>query len=215
MIGSVGFVWGAIFGSEMASYMPFFATGYIIWTLVSGALTEGCIVFIQAGGLIKSTTAPLLTHVYRMLARHIIVFAHNIVLIALLWTIIRWPVGWSFLLFVPGLAIVIVALSGGILTLGILCTRFRDIQQIIGAALQLLFLLTPIIWTPDSLRGKPLSFLMDFNPMYQVIEVARGPVLGHAPDVVVWVAAICTALISLLIGLAMYGRFSHRVAYWL
>jgi ABC-2 type transport system permease protein len=215
VIGSVGLVWGAIFGSEMSSYMPFFAAGYILWTLIGGALTEGCIVFIQAGGLIKSTTAPLLTHVYRMLTRHIIVFAHNVVLIAFLWAIIQWPIGWSFLLVVPGLAIVTTALVGAILTLGILCTRFRDIQQIIGAALQLVFLLTPIIWTPDSLRGKPLSFLIDFNPMYNVIEVARGPVLGHPPDMVVWLAAICSALISVLIGVVMYGRFYHRVAYWL
>jgi ABC-type polysaccharide/polyol phosphate export permease len=215
VVGSVGLVWGAIFGSEMSYYMPFFATGYILWTLISGALTEGCVVFIQAGGLIKSTTTPLLTHVYRMLARQIIMFAHNSVLIVLLWVIIRWPVGWSFLLFLPGLAIVTVALAGAIVTLGILCTRFRDIQQIIGAVLQLLFLLTPIIWPPDSLRGKPLSFLVDFNPMYHVVEVARGPVLGHAPDALVWLAAICSALISVSIGLAMYGRFWHRVAYWL
>src|SRR5262245_20240699 len=98
VIGSVGLVWGAIFGSDMSTYMRYFATGYIIWTLISGALTEGCIVFIQAGGVIKSTTTPLLTHMYRMLARHIIVFAHNIVLVALLWGILRWPVGWSLLL---------------------------------------------------------------------------------------------------------------------
>lgn len=215
VIGSVGLVWGAIFGSDMSSYMPFFASGYIIWALISGTLTEGCNVFSSAGGLIKSTATPLLVHLYRMLARQMIVFAHNVVLIGLLWAAFRWHAGWDLLLVLPGIVIVIIALVGAILTLGILCTRFRDIQQIMGAALQLLFLLTPIVWKPDSLRGKPVSFLMDFNPMYQLIEVVRGPILGQAPYPVVWLAAACSAVVSLSIGLAMYGRFRHRVAYWL
>src|SRR5271168_5078416 len=35
MIGSVGLVFGSIFGDEMSSYLPFFASGVIIWTLIS------------------------------------------------------------------------------------------------------------------------------------------------------------------------------------
>lgn len=215
IIGSVGLVWGAIFGSEMSTYMPFFATGYILWTMISASLIEGCNVFLQSAGLIKSTATPLLVHVYRMLARQFIVFAHNAVLIVLLWGLFRWHIGGSLLLAIPGLLLVIGALVGAILTLGVLCTRFRDIQQIIGALLQLLFLLTPIIWQPNSLRGKSTSLLMDFNPLYHLIEVVRGPLLGHPPSGWVWLGATCSALLALLLGIAVFGRFRHRVAYWL
>ena len=215
MIGSVGILYGGIFGSELSHYIPFFAAGIIIWTFISGMVTEGCNVFVNAGGLIKSVPAPLVLHVYRMLTRQLIVLAHNAVLIVLLWLIFRWPIGQASLLCIPGLFLVIFAVTGATLTLGILCTRFRDIPQIIGAILQLLFLMTPLVWMPQSLRGKAASWLMDFNPLYHLVEVVRGPILGQTPELGVWIAASFYAFASLLMGLAVYGRFSHRIAYWL
>ena len=215
IIGSVGLVFGTVFGSDMSTYMPFFASGFILWAFISGSLTEGCNVFTQASGLIKSMPTPLMIHVYRMMGRQVIVLAHNAVLIGLLWLVFQWPVDWSFLLVAPGLAIVYMTLTGAVLTLGVLCARFRDIPQVINAALQLLFLLTPIIWMPNILRGKATSYLMDFNPLYYLIEVVRAPILGQAPHSLVWLVAAGSAAVSLSVGYAMYGRFSHRVAYWL
>jgi lipopolysaccharide transport system permease protein len=215
MIGTVGLVFGGIFGSDLKTYMPFFATGMILWTLISTTTVEGCIVFTQSGALIKSTITPLMTYVFRMMARQLIVFGHNLAVVALVWLIFRWPIDFSILLVVPGLLIVIVTLAGVVLTLGVLCTRFRDIQQIIGAALQLLFFLTPIIWMPGSLRGKRTAILMDFNPLYYLVDVVRGPILGHVPSLLEWSMATGTALIVLLIGYTMFGKFSHRIAFWL
>lgn len=215
MIGSVGLVWGAIFSMDLATYMPYFAIGIILWTLISGSLIEGCNVFPLAGGLIKSVPASLMIYVHRMLARQIIILAHNAVLILLLWLVFRWPIGWSALLAMPGLIIVMLTLKGGVLALGILCTRFRDVPQIIAAILQLLFLLTPIMWTLDSIRGKAVSFILDFNPFYYLIEVVREPLLGHVPDAYIWLVAVIFSIISVLVGHALYGRFHHRVAYWL
>lgn len=214
-IGSVGLVWGGIFGTEMSTYMPFFAAGYVLWTLISGAMNEGCLVFIQALGLIKSTTTPLLVHIFRMLARQFIVFAHNLIIIALLWLIFQWPLGWHLLLLIPGLALLAAALLGSVLMLGVLCTRFRDVQQIIAAMLQLLFLLTPIMWKPQLLAGKRAALLMDFNPLFYMIDVVRAPMLGQVPSLSTWIGAFITAAVSLTLGLAIYGRFRYRIAYWL
>jgi len=215
MIGSVGLAWATIFNVDLSTYMPFFATGIILWTLISGSLTEACNVFTQAGGLIKSLPTPLIVHVYRMLARHFIILGHNAVLIAILWLIFQWSIGWSGFLAALGLAINITALIGVTLILGILCARFRDVPQIITAILQLLFLLTPIMWTPDSVRGKTASILIDVNPFYYLLEVFRGPLLGEPPALIVWLIAIGCALVSVLVGHTLYARFQHRIAYWL
>jgi ABC-type polysaccharide/polyol phosphate export permease len=215
MIGSVGLVWGAIFGSEMQNYLPYFGTGVIIWALISASLNDGCNVFTDAGRLIKSVPTPMITHVHRMMARQLIVLAHNALLIVIIWLIFKWPIGWSTLLVVPGLIIVLIALIGAILAFGVLCTRYRDVPQIIGSVLQLLFLLTPIMWMPESLRGKSVSFLLDYNPFYYLVAIVREPLLGREPDAYIWLVACGIALISFLTGHVFYGRFRHRIAYWL
>jgi ABC-type polysaccharide/polyol phosphate export permease len=81
--------------------------------------------------------------------------------------------------------------------------------------LQLLFLLTPIMWMPESVRGKAVSFLLDFNPFYYLLVIVREPLLGHPPDVFIWLIAGAISLTSFLAGHVLYGRFRHRVAYWL
>jgi ABC-type polysaccharide/polyol phosphate export permease len=216
MIGSVGLVFGSIFGGDMSKYMPFFATGSIIWAFISSSLVEGCNIFTQppASGLIKSIPSPLVLHIYRMLARQTIVLAHNVTLIVLLWAIFRWDFGPGILLAIPGLVIIAVALAGASLVLGVLCARFRDIQQIVATLLQLLFLVTPIVWMPNALRGAR-HFLLSGNPLYHLIEVVRGPVLGELPPVETWLIAIFAAALSFVGGLALYSRFRHRVPYWL
>lgn len=215
MIGSVGLVFGSIFGDEMSSYLPFFAVGMIIWNLISNSLTEGGNVFLQAGGLIKSIPAPLALHVFRMQWRLLIAFAHNAVLVAVLWAIFRWPIDWSVLLVVPGLVVLNVALFGIALTLGIVCTRFRDIPPIIQAVTQLLFLLAPIVWKPTSSRAEHLGVLLYWNPFYYLIDVVRGPLLGEPPALRLWLGAVVASGLALGAGFALYARFRHRVAYWL
>jgi ABC-type polysaccharide/polyol phosphate export permease len=215
MIGSVGVVFGSIFGDEMSSYLPFFASGVIIWTLISSGLIEGCNVFVQAGGLIKSITIPLVLHIYRMQWRLLAVLAHNAVIIAVVWAIFRWRIDWQIILALPGLVLVNVALFGTALSLGILCTRFRDIPQIIQAVIQILFLLVPIVWKPTSERAAHLGVLLYCNPFYYLIEVVRGPLLGQPPGPLVWLGAIASASVSIGVGVLLYGKFRHRVAYWL
>jgi ABC-type polysaccharide/polyol phosphate export permease len=56
---------------------------------------------------------------------------------------------------------------------------------------------------------------MDFNPLFYMIQVVRGPLLGHPPEWGIWLGALVSAAASLTLGLAIYGRFRHRVAFWL
>lgn len=215
MIASVGVVYSGIFGNALPTYLPFFAAGTVLWTFIGGALTESCNVFVHAGGLIKSVPTPLALHIYRMLARHLIVLAHNAVVIAALWLYFRWPVGAELLLVLPGLALVIVGLAGAMTAIGIVCTRFRDMPQLITSLLQLAFLLTPIIWPPESVRGKAAAIVMHANPLYYFIEIVRAPLLGKPAEPFDWLMAALFASVTVLLGLALYSRFRGRIAYWL
>jgi ABC-type polysaccharide/polyol phosphate export permease len=215
-IFSVGILYGTILGSgDLSQYLPYFAIGMIIWAYLSSTMIMGCLVFIQAGSIIKAMPVPLVLHVYRMLAGAIIVLAHNALLIVLLWLLFRWPIGWVTLLALPGLALDTIALFGITLTFSIVCTRFRDLHQIISNILQLLFFVTPIIWAPASLRGEKLQFVLYLNPLYYLVEVVRKPLLGVLPNVTIWAVAGSIALASLVIGTTFYVRFRHRVAFWL
>ena len=215
MVCSVGIVYAGLFGNEITHYLPFLATGIIVWTYISTCIIDGCNVFITAAGFIKSVPLPLASHVFRALACNALILAHNAVLIIFLWMILGWSIGFDAILAVLGLLIDTVALVGIALTLGILSARFRDIPPLIAALVQLLFLLTPIMWMPSALKSPALSLVIELNPIYYLIEVVRGPLLGQTPPPKIWLIAILLAVACLATGVALYSKLRHRVAYWL
>ena len=53
LVAVLSILYGALLKVEIADYAPFLALGFIVWTLVSGFINEGCIAFTDAGGIIK------------------------------------------------------------------------------------------------------------------------------------------------------------------
>jgi ABC-type polysaccharide/polyol phosphate export permease len=212
---SVGLLFGTLFGNDLSQYLPYFAIGLIVWTFISQCLIEGGLVYVQSAGYIKSTPVPLPLHVYRLLGRQLILLGHNAVLPLGLWLIFQWQLGVVALLSLLGLAIGVVALFGAMLALSIVCTRYRDLHQIVSALMSLLFLLTPIIWMPGSVRSPGLDVVVYANPFHHLVEIVRQPLLGTVPDLASWVTAAAVALIALVAGIAIHARLKHRVVYWL
>lgn len=214
-VGAIGTLYGGIFGNDLSEYMPHFAIGLILWTFISAIITDGCNVFILSAGLIKSVPTPLPLHVLRMMSRHAVVLAHNAAIVVVLWMIFQWPIGLHTLLALVGLVLVLATTLGAVLLLSVVCVRFRDVPQIVGAVLQLLFLLSPIVWMPQALRGRAASSIITYNPVHYMLETVRGPLLGHEPAFSTWLLASAVAAVSLFLGMVFFGRFKHRVAYWL
>jgi lipopolysaccharide transport system permease protein len=157
--------------------------------------------------------APVV-HIYRMLARQLIVLAHNLTLVIVIWFLFPWPLTLAPLLILPGLAINIIAVFGAVLALSIVAARFRDIHLIVATLLQLLFLITPIIWDTKGLRGSNLRFVADLNPIYHLIEVVRRPILGEVPSLSSWLFSGITAIVCMVVGCMFYARYRYRVPFW-
>jgi ABC-type polysaccharide/polyol phosphate export permease len=211
---SVGILYGGLFGNELSQYLPYFAAGLITWTFTGATLNEGCSTFLGAAAIIRAVPVAPVVHVFRMLARQLIMLAHNLALMVVLWLLFQWPLGWSFILIVPGLALNILAVFGAVLALSIIAARFRDIQLIVATVLQLVFLLTPIMWDSKSLRGIAVTYVVDLNPIYHLIEVVRRPLLGETPMAMSWLASSMTAAVCLAMGSLFYARYRHRIAFW-
>lgn len=210
---AIGVLYAGLFHQDVSSYIPSLAIGMIVWNFFATGVTEGCSVFISAAGFIKAYTIPLPIYVMRLLWRNVIIFFHNFLIIAVVWAVFRWHLSWLLLLSLIGYIVMIVLVGGIALLFGVLCTRYRDIPQIVASVLQLLFFVTPIMWLPGALGSH--RWFADFNPLFSVIEIIRAPLLSQAPEPRQWLIALGCALLSLICATTFYNRYGHRVAYWL
>lgn len=215
MIGTIGVVFGQIFNSPMDEYLPFLAVGMILWGFISTVVTEGCVSFIAAEGIIRQLPIPLFVHVLRIVWRNFIILCHNLIILPLVFMATDKSLDWVIFLSIPGLLILTLNLVWVVLLLGVLCARYRDLSQIVGSILQIAFYLTPIMWVPSLLPERAGLILLSGNPIFHLMEVVRAPLLGAAPSIENWVFSSLLAIVGWSVTLIMYGLYKRRIAYWL
>ncbi|MBA2653384.1 MAG: ABC transporter permease [Tatlockia sp.] len=215
MIGTIGVVFGQIFNSSLREFLPFLSIGIILWSFISAIITEGCLGFIAAEGIIKQLPLPLFVHILRMIWRNLLILGHNIVIFPLVLLVVGKPLHWVALLAIPGFFLALINLTWVALLLATICTRYRDFSQIITSMLQIIFYLTPIMWMPSLMPLRKHFYFLDLNPVYHLIETVRAPLLGQAPSLANWMVSIILALVGWCITLEIYSRYKRRIAYWL
>ena len=215
MVGVIGLVFGQIFRTLQADYLPFLAAGLMLWAFMATVLNEGCLAFIAAEGIIRQLPVPLGVHLLRVIWRNVLILAHNAVVFPLVLLAVGKAPGWPVLLCLPGLVLLTLNLGWLALLLATFCARYRDLPQIVSNFLQVVFYLTPVIWMPALLPDRAAVYLLDLNPAYHLLEIVRQPLLGRSPDAMSWGACALVAVVGWAFALAVFARFRYRVAYWL
>jgi lipopolysaccharide transport system permease protein len=212
MVGSLGLLYSALFHMSLREYLPFLATSQVLWAFLATLVAESCAAFTESEPVIRSMRMPFFLFAIRILVRNILVLAHNIfVIIVVFALLVVWP-GWVGLLALPALPLWIIDGLAMCLLLGGICARFRDILPIVNSVMQIAFFLSPVIWKPEQL-GDGAKWL-PFNPFYDMLEIVRGPMLGEVPSLLVWVGAVGYS--AALCGLAwlFFSRARGRIAFW-
>jgi lipopolysaccharide transport system permease protein len=209
----LGVIYSHIFKIELKTYLPYLSLGYILWGFIAQTTGESSISFQESERIIRQIRLPYSIYVFRVVWRNFIVFLHTIVIFIPVALIYDVRPGFTALLVVPGLVLVYINQAWVTLSLAILCTRYRDVQQIVTTGIQIMLFATPIMW-PISALG-PASIIAHVNPLYHLIEVVRAPMLGNAPSMLSWIAAVACAIGGWAIAVLLLRRATRRLVFWL
>jgi ABC-2 type transport system permease protein len=212
MVAGLAYLYGGLFGKNTTGYLPYVATGMIVFSLISSVAAEGATVFIGSSKLILQLKAPLSVYVYQMIWRNLLIFAHNISIYVIVLVFVRVDLGWNFFLAFVGLFLLMLNAVWVSVTLGALSARFRDVPPIVSSILQVAFFMTPIFWLPSAIPDRAL--FIQLNPFYYLVEVVRAPLLGQTPSLDVWLIVIGMNCAGALVAIFFFARYRERVAYW-
>src|SRR5215471_14346560 len=90
MVASLGLVWSTLWKTPIADLMPFIAISLTVWTLISGTLGEATTAFVSTGPIFLNQGMSFSTAIYALVYRHLIIFLHNLPIIAI--TVLLFPV---------------------------------------------------------------------------------------------------------------------------
>jgi ABC-2 type transport system permease protein len=214
---AMGGLYSKLFHLQLAVHLPYVTLGLIIWNLLNAAILEGADVFVANEGLIKQLPTPLSLHVYRLVWRQIILFAHNIVIYIPIAIIFPKPWSWADLSVLLALGLIVLNAVWVALCFGILATRYRDIGPLLFSVVQLLFLMTPIIWNYDTLKQQNATRWMtvvEFNPLLHYLDIVRAPLLGAHQEPRHWAVVLALTVIGWGFAAFAMRQYRGRVAYW-
>jgi len=209
----LGVIYSKLFHQDIARFLPYVATGLIVWNFIAGTTTEACSVFIENAGIIRQIRLPYSIYAVRMVWRALIVFLHNVALIVPIGLLFHLDFGFATLVVLPGLLFVILNQIWAAIVIGIVATRFRDITQLVATGIQILMFVTPIMWPVSAISDAKL--IAEINPFYHLIELVRAPLLGQVTEPLSWVVVFAMCLGGYALAALLLSRAHQRLVYWL
>lgn len=213
-VGGIGTVYAGLFHVDVRTFLPYLAVNMTVWSLLSGTVLEGASTFVEAANYLKQDSLPKTVFTMRILMRNLIAFAHNLIIIPIvyiLFLVLPSPVAF---LAIPGLCVVLIAAFFYILALGTICARYRDLGQIVTNLMQLAFFVTPIMWRLDQL-GPRSAYVLWFNPFASLLQIVSEPMQGHVPALSTYGIAFAYVTLLALVSWTLFARFRARIVYWL
>jgi ABC-2 type transport system permease protein len=214
---AMGLLYSKLFNLEISEHLPYVTVGLIIWNMINAAILDGSEVFIANEGLIKQLPTPLSVHVYRLVWRQMILFAHNIVIFVIIAMIYPKPWSWADLTVLPALVLIMLNCVWVAFCFGILATRYRDIAPLLTSLVQLLFFVTPIIWNADMLERQGAGNwwrIIELNPLLHYLDILRAPLLGAPQEPRHWFVVIGLTIVGWCAAALALRQYRARVPYW-
>ena len=215
----LSFVMGRMFKMEMHYFAPYIFSGMIMWELMLASVMAGCTTLVNSGAYIHLFNHPMAIYSLRSVLALFVNFLYAMIGL-ILWCVIAMP--WKITpsparIAAPGeyawISFIVLPVSCFILFTwcwagATICSfsgvRFHDLPQFLVLLMQALWFVSPVYFPLDLFRNGKMTFLLDYNPVYHILELFRAPLLdGNFPASVHWEWSIWTMII--LWGLAIFS----------
>lgn len=213
----LAFIMGHFFHAPMNDYAPFIFSGLIFWEFITASAVTGCMSFLNAEGYIKQFRHPLM--IYPL--RHVIPAMINLLCAfggLLAWILLWKPAnfGWNWL-SLPLAFPLIFFFAWPICTItAFIGIRFRDFSQLILILLQIVYYVSPIFFLPKLFISANLGYVIDYNPIYHLLNLFRMPLLeGRLPAASDYLYVMGTITLLWLIVAYLVRRHENKVIFYL
>jgi lipopolysaccharide transport system permease protein len=210
-------VFGRIFKTDITAYAPYILSGMIVWEYITSTAISGSLAFVQADAYIKQCRHPLAIYTLRTALTNLIVM--SLASISLFgWVVVIFPqninLSWmSLLLSYPLLLLIAWPLAT---ILAYMTSRFRDIPHALGLVFQCVWFISPIYFEEKIFLSSNLRFLIDYNPVFHLLELFRAPLLRGVPPSLTNVSFCLVSIVILgLLSWMVGSQYERKVIFYL
>jgi len=190
--------------------VAFLALGFWPWFAFSEAVARATTTLPDNAALIAKVALPREALVLARVLAPFVLHGVGFVVILALMPLFGVELEWSGLWLVPLLWLPLLAMAIGIgLIVAAVQVFVRDLAQVVGHVLQLMFFLTPILYSRDIV---PLWLrpVLDANPLTGIVTAMRAALLGGEFPLTPLLVSLGAAVLSMLLGAWLFRRLDPQ-----
>jgi ABC-type polysaccharide/polyol phosphate export permease len=210
-------VFATIFQFDVRNYAPFVLAGLVLWNFIVAVTSGGCQCFFQGEPYIRQHPAPLAIYPLRTTLGAGIHFLLGMVVVLLLaWGLRGFSNLPALVSLVPTILLLFIFGWSLAVCAGVINVMFQDTQHLVEVALQVVFYVTPIIYTASLLRDRHLAWAVGLNPLAAFLDLIRGAVLdGSFPLPQSFAVAGVTTAVAAAVAILILDRMERRIIFYL
>ena len=201
-----------ILKNPQENYAIFICCGLIPWTFFSSAITRAAFTMVENGNIIKKVYFPREILPISIVTSEAVNFLISTIIIIAF--VVFGGLGISkYIIFYP-----IVLLAQYILLIAIalivssISVYVRDLQHLIGVAMQLLFYATPIVYSAEAIPEN-FKWILNINPMTYIINSYRDIFYNQTMiDIVPLLILIAVSIVACVIGYIIFNKLQKGFA---
>ena len=215
------FVFSVVFRPDarggMTPYALFLVSGLFPWIWISASTLEGSMSLLANSGLIRKAVFPAeLLPMVSVLSNLVhLLFALPIVIVALVaGRILGYQVGGLSLVALPAILLLHLPMVSGLaLGASALTVHFKDVRDLLANLLTLMFFLTPILYSLDTIRHlAPVWWAVRLNPFTPFILAYQSVLFrGELPDPLLWTQMALVSLVAWTLGAGLFERLRETL----
>jgi len=208
------FLFSGILNVPSERIIPNLAIGMLVWRLLAGVIKGSCNAITSHKANFEQGYFPLFTPVLSTIVYHSFSFVHALLPMIVISFYFSAPNFLNIWLVIPGLILIFFAAIPVGYILSVICTRHRDLANLIHAVMGVLFFLTPVIWVPEMATGFR-EWVLFLNPFYHFMELVRDPLVNQPIELLNWIVSLAIGLAAWCISYILFNFYGRRVLIWL
>ena len=204
------FVFTKIFKSTIPDYPLFLLSGIISYAFFQDVTFSGMSSLGSKSGIMKKIYFPRSIIIFASSATCILSYAINLAVLLVLVLIMKGVTPLVLLIPIPVVCLVMFSMGVSFL-LATLYAYFRDMGQIWGVLVLVIFWLSPIVFNVETLPA-PISTFVYFNPLTRIFVLIRHYLIYNYFDVRFLIMTILYSSLSLGVGYAIFKRHQEKLA---
>jgi len=209
---------GAIYSTilrvpDPITYITYLGIGLTVWTFISISFVSGTMLFTARRDQLINNCFPALFYLLEEWAFQIQTFLQAFLFVLIALTPFSPLILFHALtsIWLPVLNLFLFLLWSMII-MALLGSRLRDIGQLMPILLQLIFLVSPVLYPRDQLGA--LSVIADYNPFYFFLAPVREAVITGSVNLFNQILTLFLNAVLVVLGFRLLRSLRHRIPLW-